>query len=216
MQKISTWAKKHKILTLGCLLVALIIIVAIKSGGKNPSKPLTESNTAPVAVVLTGYGALQQDWNKHHQQDPNYAKNEAYNPTPGLGTDSAHTDKYYALNTSSGRVTSYQMRLPNGQPLAAAQQEVMKEFPSDASILWQNAVSSDPTNSCYLEEIKSPTLGKVLGGKAFGDPQGEVLVELSTATLQTANDNSYYSPSNVNRASLQFLVYQTAADDPAC
>ncbi len=217
MQKVITWAKKHKILTGGYLVVVLIVIVvAITSGSKSPSKPVVANNTAPSATVLTGYGALQEDWNNHHQQDPNYSKNEVYNPTPGLGSDSSHTDKYYALTTSSGRVTGYQMRLQNGQSLAAAQQEVMQEFPSDASILWQNAVTSDPTNSCYQMEIKSPTLGKVLESKTFGDPQGEAFVELSTDTPQTANDNSYYSSSNVNSAILQFLVNQTAADASGC
>jgi hypothetical protein len=161
----------------------------------------------PATPVLTGFGALLDDWNSNHTQDPNYAQNEVYDPTPGLGIDADHTDKYYAVVSMGGRVIDYQMRLPNDEKLVAAQAEVMQEFPSDASVLWQHV-----EGSCAQMEVQSATLGQV-----FGTPSlSYAFVEFNTDTAATESLISYYDGSNVNMATISQENYATAAEAPGC
>jgi hypothetical protein len=162
--------------------------------------------------TITGYGALLTDWNNSHTQDPNYATNAVYDPIPGLGIDSSYTDKYYSVQTASGRVTNYEMRLPNGQGLTASQQEVMQEFPTDTSILWQHTIKGQ----CSQMEVQSHTLGTILGSPNFGDPKGHIFIEFQTDTLSTESLPNYYNPSNVNLAILTLLDYDTASDAGGC
>ncbi len=178
-----------------------------------PIQPTQPPQPTQITIsTITGYGALQADWNNSHTQDPNYATNAVYDPTPGLGVDSSHTDKYYAVTTASGRVTNYEMRLPNGQGLTASQQEVMQEFPTDTSILWQRTVKGQ----CSQMEVQSHTLGTILSSPNFGDPKGHVFIEFQTDTLSTESLPTYYNPSNVNLATLILLDYNTINDAPDC
>jgi hypothetical protein len=233
MQRISKFFRQYRSIVIPAavvLAIVIVVLVAYAAGqhktNSNQSKQaaavtsnsdaVTPAQTTqpaqPTPPAIAGYGALQEDWNNNHQQDPNYATNEVYDPTPGIGTDSSHTDRYYALSTSSGRVTEYEMRLPNDQNLAAAQAEVMKEFPSDASILWQQT-----QGECSQMEVQSVTLGTALGNPSVaGGSQGQVFVEFQTDTATTENQFSYYNPSNVNLATLSQASYNNAAGAPSC
>lgn len=183
-----------------------------------PAQPAQQTTTAtpapqPKAPTITGYGATQSDWNANHQVDNRYDSGSVYDATPGLGLDTQHDDKYYAVLTQSGRILTYEMRLPNGSSLAAARAEIMQEFPEDAAVVWQQN-----KDQCSQMEISSATLGNasVLGSSDIGDPQGQVFVEFQTDSTSSENLNSYYDPSNVNLATLNLGSYNTANDAPGC
>lgn len=188
------------------------------SNTKQNTKPAQQTTTAmpapqPKAPTITGYGATQSDWNANHQVDNRYDSGSVYNATPGLGLDTQHDDKYYAVLTQSGRILTYEMRLPNGSSLAAARAEIMQEFPSDATVVWQQT-----KDQCSQMEISSATLGNssVLGSSDIGNPQGQVFVEFQTDSTSTENLNSYYDPSNVNLATVNLGSYNTATYAPGC
>jgi hypothetical protein len=178
-------------------------------------------STAPVATpgqpqvpsssTITGYGALQSDWDSNHIKDTRYQGNPVYNPTPGLGLDDMHDDAYYLVTTSASRITGYTIRLPNGSNLLAAKAKVMAEFPSDGTVLWQQT-----KDQCSQVAVTSASLGAVLGIKDIGDPTGQVLIEFQTDLKSTSSLNSYYEPSNVNLATLTIDSSNTAADAPSC
>jgi hypothetical protein len=184
--------------------------VAKPSQPTQQTAPTAQQSTSP---VLTGYGAMQADWNANHQADTRYDSGAVYDPTPGLGTDERHDAKYYSVSTQDGRILTYAMRLPNKSNLTAAQVEVMQEFPTDAKVVWQQT-----QDQCSQMEISSVTLGNtsVLGGSSIGDPQGQVFVEFQTDSTSTSGLNSYYDASNVNLATLTLGSYNTAADAPGC
>lgn len=182
-----------------------------------PPKPAPAPPPAPPpAQPIIGFGATIADWNANHVADTRFNTNAVYNPDPSLGYDELHDSKYYMVQVQNGQVLGYEMRLPNGSSLSAAQAEIMQEFPPDASILWQQARTSDPSDSCYQMEIKSSRLGQALSEPAIGDAAGEVWVELFTDTPQNVNENSVYDGSNVNGANLMLGSYATAADAPGC
>lgn len=188
------------------------------SNTKQTTKPAQQTTTAipatqPKAPTITGYGATQSDWNANHQVDNRYDSGSVYDATPGLGLDTQHDDKYYAVLTQNGRILTYEMRLPNGSSLAAAKAEIMQEFPVDAKVVWQQT-----QDQCSQMEISSATLGSasVLGSSGIGNPQGQVFIEFQTDSNSTENLNSYYDASNVNIATLNLGSYNTAADAPGC
>jgi hypothetical protein len=174
-----------------------------------PPEPSTTANTAPT-VTLTGYGALQSDWDAHHTRDSRF-DGMVYNPTANTGTDDQHNDKYYMVSTSDNRITSYTMRLPNQSTQAAAQAEAMKEFPSDVSVQWQAK-----KDVCYQVGIKSSLLATQLGAKPIGDTNGQVLIEFQTDSAASSSLNSAYDATNVNLAILTLGSYNTANDAPGC
>ncbi len=244
MKKLLNWVKAHKKTSIAISVLVLFIVIGATNPSTNTStsqtaatqsKPSTPAKTtnnqpvtnkapsttntkpaAPQTPTLTGYGALLADWNAHHTPDTRYDANSVYNPDPSLGSDTEHDAKYYTVNTQAGRVLNYQMRLPNNGKQTTAQAEVMQEFPSDATVLWQKAQTADATSACYQMEVKSAVLGTALSDKAIGDATGVVFVEFSTDTPQTASANSVYDTANVNLAILQLGSYQTAADAPGC
>ncbi|MHB1403867.1 MAG: hypothetical protein ACYCXE_05065 [Thermoleophilia bacterium] len=186
----------------------------IASPSPAPSPPVAAS--PPPAPIVTGYGATIDDWNANHIQDPRFAKNAVYDPTPGLGLDDQHNSKYYVISVEDGRVLNYSMRLPNDISVSVAQAAVMQEFPPDANIIWQKAKTEIPTQACYQMEIKSTVLGNALSDPAIGDSEGLVLVEFYTDTKENAGDISDYDASNVNGAFLTLGSYQSPADAPDC
>ena len=191
-------------------LVAIALLIVVAALGSSTSKP--EQQATSNGPALTGYGTLMSDWNAHHQADPGFGQNSAYNPRPALawGGDLRYDDQYYALQWQAGRAAGYNMRFATGQSLEETKQAVMEEFPSDASIVWSKAETINPHDACYQMEVSSPAIAEALG------TDGQVFVELYTDTPRTANYTFYFDSSNVNAALLEPGAYKTAADAPAC
>jgi hypothetical protein len=159
-------------------------------------------------VTLHGYGATLADWNASHTVDNGFTANTTYDPTNGLGN--GYNDKYTSVLWIGGRALGYQIGFPNGTSIGSAKDTVMQEFPSDATILWQQQNNSDPTNICYQMEVKSPTIGQAL------QSDGNTFVEFQTiATSDTSTAVGYYA-NNVNNASLRNTDYKKASAVGGC
>lgn len=118
---------------------------------------------------------------------------------------------------SNGRVLGYTMNLAPGTTEAVAKETVLREFPTDASILWYTvnpAGSAQAANgACGQMEVKSAELGLALSDPAIGDAEGMAFIELSTVS---SDGSSGYDAKNINQALFLLGSYATAADAPAC
>lgn len=204
-------------LGLGIAIVLFIVIVSAISSLLNGSSVNTGSQTQSETqsqgsnssnVVLTGYGATQTEWDSTHTEDSNFAADTTYDPNNNLGN--GYGDTYVAVLWTNGRALGYQMGFPSNTSLDNAKAIVMKEFPTDADILWQQQNNSDSVNICYQMEVHSNTLGQVLG------TDGDVFVEFQTITgSDTSTSVGYYS-NNVNNALLRNTDYKEASDVGGC
>jgi hypothetical protein len=164
-----------------------------------------------VAERVVGFGATTADWNAHHvaTTDSGLAAGCCYNPDSTLPRVNGHVAyRYFTVNPTNDRVMNYLMDLHPGTTIAQAKAEMLREFPSDASVLWF-AVK----DTCAQMEVQSATLGKVFATPAIGDPKGEVFVEVYTVQ---AGGDAIYDPRNLNEGLLILLSNETAADAPAC
>jgi hypothetical protein len=194
------------------ILIASVVGHAFssKTTGNNGSDTNGNSATTSSAstVSLHGYGATLSDWNANHTEDNGFAANTTYDPTSGLGN--GYTDKYTAVLWIDGRALGYQIGFPGGTNINSAKSTAMQEFPSDATILWQQQNSSDPANVCYQMEVHSPALAEAL------QDSGNAFVEFQTiATSDTSTADGYY-PNNVNNATIRNTDYKTASSVGGC
>jgi hypothetical protein len=184
-------------------IVAMSILVIVSTNYSLRSQQAVNTLTVqPVSTsTVTGFGATRDDWNRSHISDPRFAPNAAYNPDPTL-SDQAHDDRYI-VTSGPGRVLSYEMRLPGTPDIKTAKSESLREFPSDASILWY---SQKPT--CYQMEIESRALGA-----ALSDSQGAALVEFQTLT---PDGKDVYNQADNNDIFFNLGLYPTVENGPAC
>jgi hypothetical protein len=199
------------------LLVFILLATVVSHAFSSKSIPpaysdngtsVTSGGSTTSSITLRGYGATLSDWNASHSADNSFTANTTYDPTSGLGN--GYNDKYTAVLWIGGRALGYQMGFPDGTSIDSAKNTVMQEFPSDATILWQQQNNSDPTNICYQMEVKSTTLGQVLQN------DGNTFVEFQTiATSDTSTAVGYY-PNNVNNASLRNADYKNASSVGGC
>jgi hypothetical protein len=164
-----------------------------------------------VAERIIGFGATTADWNANHvaTTDSGLAAGCCYNPDSTLPKVNGHVAyRYFTVNPTNDRVMNYLMDLHPGTTIAEAKAEMLREFPSDASVLWF-AVK----DTCAQMEVQSATLGNVFGTPSIGDPKGEVFVEVYTVQ---AGGDAIYDPRNLNEGLLILLSKETAADAGAC
>lgn len=201
----------------GCIYAAIASVViillvghlfsskAVKGNDAAASSNATSGNTA---VALQGYGATLSEWNNSHSEDSSFASNTSYDPTSGLGN--GYNDKYTSVLWINGRALAYQIGFPDNTGIASAVSTALQEFPSDASILWQQENTSDPSNECYQIEIHSTTLGQAL------ESDGDAFVEFQTVeTSDTSTADGYYA-NNVNEASLRNADYKATNQADGC
>ena len=134
------------------------------------SAPPSAAPTAP----LVDYGAVLAAWAAHHDADERFDPGAMWDPTPGWGPDDANNDKFNDTTLTGGRVLSYDMYVP--RPSVAAAKAIAlatATLPADAEILWRQQFPG-----CYVVELTSATLGAVLAGKPFRNPQGKVQLQL--------------------------------------
>jgi hypothetical protein len=175
---------------------------------KTPNGTTGSNASGDSSVSLSGYGATQAEWNADHTEDNNFTADSSYNPTSGLGN--GYTDKYTSVLWIGGRALSYQIGFPGGTSIATAVSTTLQEFPSNATILWQQENTSDSVNICYQMEVHSPTLGQAL------ESDGNTFVEFQTIDTSDTNTGDGYYTNNVNDASLRNADYKKASDVGGC
>jgi hypothetical protein len=174
---------------LSVLAAAVLMSVATDASASAPAK-------------LPGIGATQTVWDATHVADDRFARGAAYDPDPKLGDGDRFDDRYYTVEWTAGRVTSYSMRLVHGTGIKLARTLLMREFPSDAKVDWFVTKAT-----CAQMEVRSATLGRALRNRKIGDPSGTVLVEFLTGET--------YSQHNVTDA-LLVLSPPSSPHDVGC
>jgi hypothetical protein len=226
--KLVPCADRHGRRWLTYALAALVVasIGGCAGGGSgaapsSPSRPAVSTSSAPTTTPtaaaspvqdeITGFGATQAIWSAHHTPDTRYDPGAAYDPMPGWGVDDRHNAKFFSVSYSGGRVDSYSMNMPAKATEKVAMQVVLSALPPDALILW---TTSKASVGCFQAELQSKQLGLVLSEPAFGDPTGDVFVELDSDALN--GGNPLWNPSNVTEAIVMLGSYPTAAQAPDC
>jgi hypothetical protein len=181
----------------------LVILMILGFLGLSDHGPAIQKQ-AITTPLITGFGATHDDWNRSHIADTRFTPNSAYNPDPTL-SDPRYNDRYI-VTSRMGRVLSYEMRLSGNPDIGAAKAAALKEFPSDASLVWFSQKSA-----CFQMELKSAILGAALSDPS--NSNGATLVEFQTRT-QDGKDT--YSPTDNNDIFFNLGVYQNAQDAPAC
>lgn len=183
---------------------------SLESTSAPPSSSSPASPSAPQTVDpannLTGYGATQGEWDRTHTPDTKFAAGSTYNPGYSSAGCSGDGAEYYAMTGT----TFYSMCLNNNLSQAAAQAIVMREFPSDTSVLWQAKQTSGEPDECYQVEVRSPTLATVLG------TGGGVLVEFQTFERNNSSGAIKYNPANVNNVLISGQDITSPSGAPGC
>lgn len=138
-------------------LIALVAFGFAVAGGSStlsspsPYQGKGAQNPAhrPVVQHAAGYGALVDDWNATHADDPN--------------------DTYYQVSALDGRVTNYTITLHLGTSLQRTLATVKSQLPGDARREWFSR-----QNGCVEARYGSRTLARLLGSV---DPGGGVSIE---------------------------------------
>lgn len=162
----------------------------------------------PAQIVLTGYGATQDEWNKTHKQVQGFAANSTYDPEPG-SAGGCNGVKYCTVEWLNNRAYSYEISLPNHFTQAVAQIAVMQEFPTGTKVLWQGKQTASAPDVCYEMEVRNNAL-KVLGG------DGDAFVEFSTFVPSDNSGYTLYYPSNVNSIIVNNTDYKSLSDAGTC
>jgi hypothetical protein len=145
------WAASKELALKASWWVGLLVLVIASFG-------ISSAEAARTTDPLTGFGATIAHWNQHHSEDPEYARNAAYDPGPGLGDHKGPGDRYFAVTLESGRVESYDMRLLPGTGIDQAKREVLaSEFPRDAKITWFKR-----KDTCAQMIVRSKTLERTI------------------------------------------------------
>lgn len=157
---------------------------------------------------IRGIGATDAEWEAAHIADSQYQAGSAYDPTPGLGPDPDHTDRYFAVVHLAGIVFAFTERLPHGTSINAAKRAALAELPKDGRIVWFASL-----DTCAEMELESKTLGRALADPAIGNPKGRLFVEFAT---ETPAGDSGYSAKNANELFLNLIDVPTVDDAPLC
>jgi hypothetical protein len=174
---------------------------ALVSGSPAPQR-------APVPSV-TGFGALNADWEAHHTPASVCKAGACYNLDPNLPQVNGHIGtRYFGVDHANGRVTIYQMALSPKTPIASAKAQALQEFPSDAKAVWYQVM-----DTCSQMEVRSAILGSALGNPTVGDAAGYASVDFSTIA---PDGSSGYTASNINFIILTLGSYLTPSDSPGC
>lgn len=168
---------------------------------------LTATAAATSLRSITGFGATTAAWNRAHVQDPNAAPGTAYDPDTSLPKVNGHTAaRYYAVEHEDGHVLGYEYRF-HPVAISSAEALVLREFPSDARVVWFRAVGA----SCAQMLVRSAIVGRARSARKIGDPEGTALIEFSSGALEES-----YSARSVNDA--LFMIYPLVAKSgaPGC
>lgn len=199
------------VVALGVAGMVVVVAAHHSNGSTNPASAASVTSLAssqapgsaapPSTDGLSGYGATSSAWDGAHQPDPSFYPGVAYLPViDGAG---GGQDQYTAAERTDGRVVGYELTLPAGTTVQAAQQAVLADFPADAHVVGSfnatgiQADSQGNQSQCVLFNVQSPKLAAVLAPAPYSDASGTIGVELYT----TASDGSpTFDPANINIA----------------
>jgi hypothetical protein len=159
------------------------------SPSSSVASPVASPPPRPAASSVTGFGALDADWNAHHTAatDPKLAPGCCYDLDPRLPDQPKY--RYVTVDHSQGRVLGYMMVLPEGTTVGQARTLAMAELPSDASVVFYLV-----KNTCAILEAKSATLVPIMKAPKIGG-DGTVDFVLSSVDSQ---GNASYNPKGIN------------------
>jgi hypothetical protein len=183
------------------VFISVIVVLSITNSKTSSDQRPAASTNLP---MLMGFGATRDDWNRNHIADSRFTSNSDYNPDPAL-PDQRYNDRY-VVTSGAGRILSYEMRLSGRPNIEVAEAEALKEFPSDASMVWFSQ-----KGDCSQMEVQSKTLGAILSDP--GNPRGAVLGEFQTAAV---DGKDIYNATNNNDVFFNLGLYQSAQNAPGC
>lgn len=138
------------------------------SESASPTGPIPSA--APVDGGGAGFGATDAEWSRWHVADRSKPAGAAYDPDPRLPADGGSIgSRYTNVVHQAGRVLGYTMTMDPGTDLATSVAAILAELPPDTVTVW-----SARGEGCFLRQLRSPTLARLLGALA---PHGGVLVE---------------------------------------
>ena len=128
-----------------------------------PPTPTTAKTTsAPLPNdPLTGFGALDEVWKSRHIEDAGRFQ-------PGSSYDH---NRFGGVLHLDGRVMAFDINLPPGTPIEAAQISAIEQLPKDSAIIWSKTL-----DECIVTQVRSGTLARVLHPR-WSPFQGYVQVE---------------------------------------
>ncbi len=173
------------------LLLTVVAVASIIAGFKLQDDFAARATAPRVAAVtdgrLTRFGATESDWLANHQPNPYDASSWDLDPRlPG-----GQAARYTTVAVTDGRVTSLDLRLPDGTSADQAIAEVLTELPPDTIVLWRADGAT-----CSSLSAESVTLRQLATSIAGGT--GQVLITLSTRSVF----NTAFDPMNVNHAKI--------------
>ncbi len=127
-----------------------------------PTPTVAKTTSAPLPDdPLTGFGALDEIWKSRHVEDAGKFQ-------PGSSYDHSRFDSVMHLD---GRVMAFDINLPPGTPIEAAQASAMEQLPKDSTIIWFKTL-----DECKVTQVRSETLARVLHPR-WSPYQGYVQIE---------------------------------------
>lgn len=134
--------------------------------GAHPAPPPFSSSasgsvttSAPAQPVLTGFGALQADWNRTHAVvvAPGCPRGSAYDEDPRLDAfPGCPGSRYVAVDGFGNRIEAYQVNFPAGTTLRQTLLATVGELPPDAALLWRTTMPE-----CTIAQYRSAELARL-------------------------------------------------------
>jgi hypothetical protein len=145
-------------------------------------------------VRLSGFGDTLHQWAAAFPPDSNGCS--AANCFGPVVRDSTAPFEFTYVTTEKGRVDGFDLALRRGTPEVRAELQVAELFPSDIQMSSLDVIHRDSFgNACAVYNLSSKMIGHLFGGRAFGDSNGTVGVELATVL---PNGDTTYNPGNVD------------------
>jgi hypothetical protein len=135
-----------------------------------------------------------------------HAENSCFGPT--LVNDESGPNlspEFGDVSVDAGIVDGYTMNFATGTTIAEAKAEVLAWLPRDTVTTYY--AINHTNGSCAMWNVRSKTLGLVLGAPSIGDPQGDLGITLGYVD---ANFDNVYESTNIEHADID-----VAPDDPS-
>jgi hypothetical protein len=171
---------------------------------------MSPTPTVAPATPLVDYGAVLASWSAHHTADERFDPGAMWDATPGWGPDEANNDKFNSVTLTGGRVLDLVMYLPRPSVTSAkATALALGVLPKDATVLWKQQFAA-----CSVVQLTSASLGRVLAGKPFQNPTGQVqLVLLSGSAVAPS---ATFDPGKVGSVLVRSAKAASSADFTGC